>query len=182
VAKKQQAAANQNADQTADKPESAAAAASFAGLGLDDAELSAAVHGDNGPPLVGPQQGTESRPSCPMHNVLMVAYASRESATHYRCPVAGCTERAKKARPKVSVPAAPQLCHDRACVIRGEGQPAAMEVVANRSSASHLKMVCPRCGQALDVPRPEFGAFLKRQRDAINRRSIQEAAEDLSER
>lgn len=150
-------------------------------LGLNDAELSAGVHGDSGPPLIV-QQGTELRPSCPRHNVLMVAYATREAATHYRCPIAGCGERAKKARPKVSVPAAPQLCHDRACVIRGDGEPAAMEVKSERSTASHLKMVCPRCGQALDVPRPEFGAFLKRSREVINRRPVQPAADDLSDR
>ena len=87
---------------------------SHAGLGLGDDGPPAS---DLRPPTSEPrgQQGDELRPYCARHNVLMTSYATRGPNTHYRCPVDGCEERAKRVRPALKVPAEPMLCRQRHC-------------------------------------------------------------------
>jgi len=145
-------------------------------LGLDDGQAAAEAHGDQEPPLVLParargQQGDAGRPYCPRHNVLMVAYATKPEKTHYKCPVEACDETAKRVRPTLRVPAAPQLCPQRHC--RRDGQAMALETVGTLSTVAQLHMQCPRCGFALKVPRPQFEPALERRRAAV---------EDLAER
>lgn len=132
------------------------------GLGLDDAALSANLHGDDLPPLAPSvaRQGDDGRPYCAKHNVLMRAYATKDKTTHYACPVKTCNERQKRVRKEFAVPTEPQICPD----VRCHGQKRALEVDPKLSKLSQLHMVCPKCGFSSKVPRPQFKPILSRQR------------------
>jgi hypothetical protein len=102
----------------------------------------------------------------------MGSYCSKPDKTHYKCPVEGCEETAKRVRPTLRVPAAPQFCPQRHC--RRGGQAVALEAVGRLSTVAQLHMQCPRCGFELKVPRPQFEPALDRRRQA--------AIEDLGDR
>jgi hypothetical protein len=104
------------------------------------------------------QQGDDGRPYCPLHNVLMVAYSSKETTTHYKCPVAGCETTAKKARPTIHIPSQPIACPRQTC------NSAPLEVDPKGSNLVQLQMTCPKCGFQVGVPRPQFDAKAYRRR------------------
>lgn len=94
------------------------------------------------------QRTASGRPYCPKHNCLMVAYSSKSSVTHYKCPVESCDATEKRVRDGVQVPKGPQRCGSKLC----DG--AAMEVVPEFVGSSNLLVKCPKCGATLHVPRP----------------------------
>lgn len=112
--------------------------------------------GDGGHQLptmpVRARQGDDGRPFCPTHNCLQIASGSKDNHTHYRCPVPGCSTREKRARPQVKVPSEPQRCPQLVC----RNKLSFLEVDVKFSKVSHLRMCCPACGFAMDVPRPQF--------------------------
>jgi hypothetical protein len=96
----------------------------------------------------------------------MRAYKTKPDATHYKCPVDGCTEREKRARPTLRIPVEPLMCPQKTC-LDGEGRKlVALEVDATvvEANAAQLHMICPACGFHVNVPRPQFNATLARTR------------------
>ncbi len=149
-------------------------AAETAALG-DDTQLSEQVHGYDGPAETPrSRQGDLHRPYCGRHNCLMRATGSKESVTHYACPVPTCGETAKKLRPEILIPAAPMVCAHLTC----ESPPQYLQVDLERSTIAQLHMACPKCARGLKVPRAQFAPLLKRQRQ----QAAADAAEDLSAR
>ena len=56
------------------------------------------------PPATEPPAAAEparqgNQPTCPKHNVQMVAFASNDMYTYYRCTVDTCRQRDKRVRP-----------------------------------------------------------------------------------
>jgi hypothetical protein len=152
-------------------------------LGLSDEQVSQVVHEGESPAASVPaapaevprgQQGDEGRPYCPKHNCLMKATATRETVTHYACPVPACNEREKKVRPQLKVPAAPQACPQRICAAGPGQEQSYLQVDLRLSSLSQLHMACPRCGFHVNVPRPHF--------DAAAAQRARRQAEDLAAR
>jgi len=96
----------------------------------------------------------EPKPYCKRHNVLMIASASTEVATLYRCRVKGCTEKGAKLRPNVRAPNEPLMCPQCrvACEVDLER--------ANFGGSINLRMVCPECQFAVDVPRPDASQIM----------------------
>lgn len=99
------------------------------------------------------------RPYCGRHNVLMRATTTQGNVTHYRCPVESCDAREKRARPEIKVPTSPVLCSRSIC------GGAAMEVDEKKSALLRMSLVlvCPRCGQEVEVPKPGVKPTLRRE-------------------
>jgi hypothetical protein len=98
------------------------------------------------------RQGDDTRPYCGLHFCLMASSGSKGAVTNYRCPVKGCNETAKRARPRDVVPRTPQLCPNCA------PKPVACEVDRARSTPYTFKLVCPTCRWSVNVNRPDLAA------------------------
>lgn len=160
-----------NSARAAGKEEQAAEAS----LGLDDGIAAAESAGpktsapaaDLQKTAAAGRQGDGSRPFCCRHNCLMKAEKSDPLATHYACPVPGCSEKEKKARPAIKVPAEPMRCTQRVHGLEKEGsREHFLEVNDELSTLANLHMECPGCGFHVKVPRPQFTPQMARQQAA----------------
>lgn len=116
-------------------------------------------------------QGSQDRPYCRKHNVLMKAATTGATVTRYKCPVPGCKEREKRARSRASVPSEPMVCpHCRQRAVASndkKAKPVFCEVDFSHSRSGTIRMVCPveSCTFYVIIPRPDIAALSRRMRD-----------------
>lgn len=128
--------------------------------------------GDSGPPqvpvIVPPTQTTaraeNGRPYCVRHNVLMRATGTKESVTHYACPVPDCDCKSKTAKQREPIPREPAVCPQATCRTPVHY----LEVDASRTTLALLAMVCPNCGFISRVPRPAIAGVVIPRDDAAD--------------
>lgn len=158
------------------------------GIGLDDSGSDGAARADGTLPAVSSPAGNnhpalpglatrrveQGTPYCARHNVLMVTSSSQERAAYYKCPVPGCQQTDKRARPTMRIPSEPLRCPQRSCSADDPKSAMYLEVNGAKSTPFQLRMECPRCSFQINVPRPGVESAVQRAR--------LEASEDLDAR
>ena len=100
--------------------------------------------------------GDDQRPICKIHYCLMVANGSQSKVTSYKCPVPGCDQVAKVARPIAPAPREPHWCPRCANGPNQDGKGKRVALVVDQKAVRfNVRLICPTvgCGHSVEIPR-----------------------------